>query len=50
VIGILAGANSAGEDRAGLYSAHYDHLGFVPGTWGLAKENGGKRHLFADRW
>jgi Zn-dependent M28 family amino/carboxypeptidase len=30
VVGILPGANASGKDQAVLYTAHYDHLGFVP--------------------
>ena len=42
VLGILPGANvSAGKpDQAVLYSAHFDHLGFVPGMAGDNIYNG----------
>src|SRR5580658_1013673 len=30
VVGILPGANAPGKDQAVLYTAHFDHLGFVP--------------------
>ena len=33
VVGILLGS-SAGKDQAVMYSAHYDHFGFVPGMAG----------------
>ena len=33
VVGILPGA-STGKDQAVMYSAHYDHFGFVPGMAG----------------
>jgi Zn-dependent M28 family amino/carboxypeptidase len=39
VIGTLPGAK-AGPDQAVLYSAHYDHLGFVPGMAGDNIYNG----------
>jgi Zn-dependent M28 family amino/carboxypeptidase len=40
VVGLLPGANPAGKDQAVLYSAHYDHLGFVPGMPGDNIYNG----------
>jgi Zn-dependent M28 family amino/carboxypeptidase len=40
VIGILPGANPPGKDQALLYTAHYDHLGFVPGMPGDNIYNG----------
>jgi Zn-dependent M28 family amino/carboxypeptidase len=40
VIGILPGANSAGKDQAVVYSAHFDHLGFVAGMAGDNIYNG----------
>jgi Zn-dependent M28 family amino/carboxypeptidase len=39
VIGILSGSD-AGKDRAVMYTAHYDHLGFVPGMAGDNIYNG----------
>ena len=40
VVGILPGANAGGTDQAVLYTAHYDHLGFVPGMPGDNIYNG----------
>jgi len=46
VVGILHGANASGSanskspDQAVLYTAHYDHLGFVPGMSGDNIYNG----------
>jgi Zn-dependent M28 family amino/carboxypeptidase len=40
VVGILPGANASGKDQAVLYTAHYDHLGFVPGMPGDNIYNG----------
>jgi len=40
VVGILPGANAGGHDQAVLYTAHYDHLGFVPGMAGDNIYNG----------
>jgi Zn-dependent M28 family amino/carboxypeptidase len=40
VIGILPGAAPKGKDQAVLYTAHYDHLGFVPGMEGDNIYNG----------
>ncbi len=40
VVGILPGANSSGKDQAVLYTAHFDHLGFVPGMAGDNIYNG----------
>ena len=40
VVGILPGANAGGTDQAVLYTAHYDHLGFVPGMPGDNIDNG----------
>ncbi len=40
VIGILPGAGGAGKNQALLYTAHYDHLGFVPGMAGDNIYNG----------
>jgi Zn-dependent M28 family amino/carboxypeptidase len=40
VIGILPGANAGGKDQAVMYTAHYDHLGFVPGMAGDNIYNG----------
>ena len=40
VVGILPGANADGHDQAVLYTAHYDHLGFVPGMAGDNIYNG----------
>src|SRR6202522_3190182 len=31
VVGILPGASASSKDQAILYTAHFDHLGFVPG-------------------
>jgi Zn-dependent M28 family amino/carboxypeptidase len=39
VVGILPGTQS-GKDQAVLYTAHYDHLGFVPGMAGDNIYNG----------
>ncbi len=40
VVGILPGANAGGHDQAVMYTAHYDHLGFVPGMAGDNVYNG----------
>jgi Zn-dependent M28 family amino/carboxypeptidase len=40
VVGMLPGANAGGGDQAVLYTAHYDHLGFVPGMAGDNIYNG----------
>jgi Zn-dependent M28 family amino/carboxypeptidase len=40
VVGILPGANAGGKDQAVMYTAHYDHLGFVPGMPGDNIYNG----------
>jgi Zn-dependent M28 family amino/carboxypeptidase len=40
VVGILPGANAGGKDQAVVFSAHYDHLGFVPGMKGDNVYNG----------
>ena len=40
VIGILPGINANGHDQAVMYTAHYDHLGFVPGMAGDNIYNG----------
>jgi Zn-dependent M28 family amino/carboxypeptidase len=40
VVGILPGINQAKPDQAVLYSAHFDHLGFVPGMAGDNIYNG----------
>jgi Zn-dependent M28 family amino/carboxypeptidase len=40
VVGILPGANDSGKDQAVLYTAHFDHLGFVPGMSGDNIYNG----------
>lgn len=40
VVGILPGANVIGKDQAVMYTAHYDHLGFVPGMKGDNIYNG----------
>jgi Zn-dependent M28 family amino/carboxypeptidase len=40
VVGILPGANAGGKDQAVMYTAHYDHLGFVPGMAGDNIRNG----------
>jgi len=40
VVGMLPGANVGGADQAVLYTAHYDHLGFVPGIAGDNVYNG----------
>jgi Zn-dependent M28 family amino/carboxypeptidase len=40
VIGILPGVNADGKDQAVMYTAHYDHLGFVQGMAGDNIYNG----------
>jgi Zn-dependent M28 family amino/carboxypeptidase len=40
VVGVLPGNDSGGHDQAVLYTAHYDHLGFVPGMAGDNIYNG----------
>src|SRR6202453_2439463 len=40
VVGILPGADAGGKDQAVMYSAHYDHLGYVPGMAGDNIYNG----------
>ena len=40
VVGMLPGANVGGHDQAVVYSAHYDHLGFIPGMAGDNIYNG----------
>ncbi len=40
VVGIVPGENAGGKDQAVLYTAHYDHLGFVPGMPGDNIYNG----------
>jgi Zn-dependent M28 family amino/carboxypeptidase len=40
VVGIVPAANASGHDQAVLYTAHYDHLGFVPGMPGDNIYNG----------
>ena len=40
VVGVLPGANAAGKDQAVMFTAHYDHLGFVPGMAGDNVYNG----------
>jgi len=40
VVGILPGINPSAKDQAVLYTAHYDHLGFVPGMAGDNIYNG----------
>jgi len=40
VVGILPGTKKTGPNQALLYSAHYDHLGFVPGMAGDNIYNG----------
>jgi len=40
VVGILPGANPSGKDQAVMYTAHFDHLGFVPGMSGDNIYNG----------
>ena len=40
VVGMLPGANAGGHDQAVVYSAHYDHLGFIPGMAGDNIYNG----------
>jgi Zn-dependent M28 family amino/carboxypeptidase len=40
VIGVLSGANTSGKDQAVMYTAHFDHLGFVPGMAGDNIYNG----------
>jgi Zn-dependent M28 family amino/carboxypeptidase len=34
VVGIVPGTNASSKDQAVLYTAHFDHLGFVPGMAG----------------
>ena len=40
VVGILPGTNASSKDQAILYTAHFDHLGFVPGMAGDNIYNG----------
>jgi len=40
VVGILPGGHGTAVDQAVLYTAHYDHLGFVPGPDGGPKSPG----------
>jgi Zn-dependent M28 family amino/carboxypeptidase len=40
VVAILPGANAGGKDQAVMYSAHYDHLGFIAGMAGDNIYNG----------
>jgi Zn-dependent M28 family amino/carboxypeptidase len=40
VVGVLPGADAGGRDQAVMYTAHYDHLGFVPGMPGDNIYNG----------
>ena len=40
VVGILPGQNAGGQDQAAMFTAHYDHLGFVPGMAGDNIYNG----------
>jgi Zn-dependent M28 family amino/carboxypeptidase len=40
VVGILPGTNTSSKDQAVLYTAHFDHLGFVPGMAGDNIYNG----------
>jgi Zn-dependent M28 family amino/carboxypeptidase len=40
VVGILPGVNADGKDQAVMYTAHYDHLGFVQGMAGDNIYNG----------
>lgn len=40
VVGMLPGENLNAKDQAVLYTAHYDHLGFVPGMAGDNIYNG----------
>jgi Zn-dependent M28 family amino/carboxypeptidase len=40
VVGILPGTKTAGKEQAVMYTAHYDHLGFVPGMSGDNIYNG----------
>ena len=40
VVGVLPGANTDGHDQAVMYTAHFDHLGFVPGMPGDNIYNG----------
>jgi Zn-dependent M28 family amino/carboxypeptidase len=40
VVGILPGTQASGKDQAVLYTAHFDHLGFVPGKSGDNIYNG----------
>ena len=40
VVGILPGANAGGKEQAVMYTAHFDHLGFVAGMAGDNIYNG----------
>jgi Zn-dependent M28 family amino/carboxypeptidase len=40
VVGVLPGTNASTKDQAVLYTAHFDHLGFVPGMSGDNIYNG----------
>ncbi len=40
VVGILPGANAGGKEQAVMYTAHFDHLGLVPGMAGDNIYNG----------
>src|SRR3984885_15398804 len=40
VVGIVPGTNASSKDQAVLYTAHFDHLGFVPGMAGDNIYNG----------
>lgn len=40
VVGMLPGSDAGGHEEAVLYTAHYDHLGFVPGMKGDNIYNG----------
>lgn len=40
VVAVLPGAAHTGKDQAVLYTAHYDHLGYVPGMQGDNIYNG----------
>jgi Zn-dependent M28 family amino/carboxypeptidase len=40
VVGLLPGSNASAKDQAVLYTAHFDHLGFVPGMTGDNIYNG----------
>jgi Zn-dependent M28 family amino/carboxypeptidase len=40
VVGLLPGADASVKDQAVLYTAHFDHLGFVPGMSGDNIYNG----------